>query len=267
VVGWTTFAAILITQVGSQALARSDRKEPARKSQRAGALWGSDFEDSRLDVYKEVRKQGAGYRGSHVITTARARTGSRSMKITVPASGGSVTRYQLAAGMPNGVNGQERWYGFSMAVGDEWKLSQIRESGSYFLGGFGFRYSGPSTNGPGGNLNADLIGGSPQFMMGSNLSGAPSADHVGEHMLGSVVKGQWMDFVVHIKWSRGGDGLREARRNRVNTGRYGGRTLSIDAPFQHRIGLYQGTGVDHTRTLYIDNHRVGSSYAAVDPSR
>jgi hypothetical protein len=33
------------------------------------------------------------------------------------------------------------------------------------------------------------------------------------------------------------------------------------------MGLYQGTQVDHPRTLYWDNHRVGTSYRAVDPSR
>ncbi len=266
---------ILSTQVGPAALARSHghknghKKVVKHQASRGAVLWGSNFENGHLGIYKTVRKEGGGLHGSHVITTERARTGRRSMKITVPAdpSRHTADRYQLAAGMPNGVDGDERWYGFSMALGHDWNLRQIKDNRSYFFSVFGFRYSGPSTNGPGGNLDADLIGGAPRFLIGSNLSGAPGADHVGEAMLGTVVKGRWMDFVVHIKWSRGGDGLREVWRNGVKARSYHGRTLGIGAPFEHRIGLYQGVGVEHTRTLYVDNHRVGTSYAAVDPSR
>jgi hypothetical protein len=82
-----------------------------------------------------------------------------------------------------------------------------------------------------------------------------------------VFQGQWMDFVYHIKWSTGSTGFREEWRDGVKMGRYDGPTLGTLSPFEHRIGIYEGTAVNHTRTLYVDNHRVGTSYAAVDPSR
>jgi len=262
-------ASSAVTQAGTDALSQPLREPVARSSQPGGLLWGTGFEGGHAAAYKAVRRDGSGHAGSHVVTTKRARTGARSLKITVPASTSRAgdSRYQLSAGMPNGVAGDDRWYGFSILLGEGWNLRQIRDSGKYFLGGFGFRYSGPSTNGPGGNLDADVIGGSPEFLMGTNLSGKAADDHMGEHRLGQVVKGQWIDFVVHIKWSRVGDGLREEWRNGSKMGRYDGPTLGIKAPFDHRIGLYQGSGVDHTRTLYIDNHRVGTTYAAVDPAQ
>jgi hypothetical protein len=233
------------------------------------ALWGSNFEDGSVGIYKTVRKEGSGTRGSHVVTTETARTGARSMRITLPAStsGGTVGRYQLVANMPNGKPGDDRWYGFSIKLGNDWDLSQIADNRSYFLGGTGFRYTGTSANGPGANVDGGMVGGTPTFLMGSNISSSVGTDHTGEQNLGPIVKNQWMDFVLHIKWSTGGDGIRESWRNGVKVGTYQGRTLGTNSQFEHRMGLYQGTAVNHTRTMYVDNHRVGTSYAAVDPSR
>ncbi len=242
---------------------------PVAAASSAGMLWGSNFEDGNLGIYKTVRTEGSGTRGSHVITTERARTGVRSMKITLPAStsGGTIGRYQLVAGMPIGTNGQDRWYGYSLSLGSDWDLSQILDSRSYFLGGTGFRYTGTPANGPGSNLDATVVSGSAQWLTGTNLASTVGSDHVGEAVLGRVTMNQWSDFVFHMKWSTGSDGLREVWRDGVLVGRYSGPTLGLNSTFEHRIGLYQGTAVNHTRTMYVDNHRVGTSYAAVDPSR
>jgi len=232
-------------------------------------LWGSDFENGSLGLYKTVRTEGSGTRGSHVATSERARTGTRSMKITLPAStsGGTVGRYQLVAGMPSGANGQDRWYGYSLSLGDEWNLAQILDNRSYFLGGIGFRYTGTSANGPGNNLNANVVNGSLQWLTGINLTGTVGNDHIGEALLGGVAKSRWTDFVFHIKWSTGSDGVREVWRDGVLVARYTGPTMGTNSAFEHRMGIYEGTAVDHTRTLYVDNHRVGTSFTAVDPSR
>lgn len=242
---------------------------PVAAASSAGVLWGSNFEDGNLGIYKTVRTEGSGTRGSHVITTERARTGARSMKITLPAStsGGTIGRYQLVAGMPLGTNGQDRWYGYSLSLGNDWDLGQILDSRSYFLGGTGFRYTGTPANGPGSNLDATVVNGAAQWLTGTNLASTVGSDHVGEAVLGRVTVNQWSDFVFHMKWSTGSDGLREVWRDGVLVGRYSGPTLGLNSTFEHRIGLYQGTAVNQTRTMYVDNHRVGTSYAAVDPSR
>ena len=242
---------------------------PAAPSAKAAVLWGTNFENGGLGVYKGVRKEGSGLRGRAAITTQRARTGSRSLKITLPpaTSGGTVGRYQLVADMPDGKPGDDRWYGFSFSLGNDWNLRQIADNRSYFLGGTGFRYTQTAANGPGANLDGAIVRGRPQWVMGSNLQSSVGTDHVGEHRLGRIVKNRWTDVVLHIRWTTASSGIRDTWVNGVKVGSYRGRTLGMNSQFEHRIGLYEGTGVNQTRTIYIDNHRVGTSYASVNPAR
>ncbi len=86
--------------------------------------------------------------------------------------------------------------------------------------------------------------------------------------LGPIVVGEWMDFICHIRWSTTAtDALRECWRD----GRYRGSRTSRNAvdslPHQLRVGLYQTTALDHRRTVYVDNVRIGTSYDVVDPAR
>ncbi len=228
-------------------------------------LWGSDFEDGDLGVYRDdVLTDGSGDGGRHEITTERARTGRRAVKVTLPPStaGGTVGRYQLVADAPDGAEGDERWYGISILLGEDWSLDQVVQNRELFLGTFGFRYTDTRARGPGtGNIGGRNVGGVPVFK--TEINGFPA----GDADLGPAVTGQWVDFVVHTRWSRGEDGFREIFRDGSRVTRYDGPTLNLDSRFEHRMGLYQGTQVDHPRTLYWDNHRVGTSYRAVDPSR
>ena len=49
-------------------------------------------------------------------------------------------------------------------------------------------------------------------------------------------------------------------------GRSTNQNMGTDSPIINRMGIYEGTDVDHERTLYWDNHRIGSSCAAVNPA-
>ncbi len=42
--------------------------------------------------------------------------------------------------------------------------------------------------------------------------------------------------------------------------------MATDSPVPNRIGLYQSSAVDQDRTLYWGNHRIGRSYAEVNPA-
>jgi hypothetical protein len=203
-----------------------------------------------------------------MVTSERARTGSRSLKITIPAalSGGTVGRYQLVAGMPNGKVSDDRWYGVSVFLAADWNLLQVNNGRDYFLASLlSYRYTQIPDNGPGNGINGRIVDGQRVFNSTTNLG--PSNPEAGDINTGPIVKGQWVDFVMHIKWSKGSDGVREIWRDGAKQGRYSGPTITKDSTFEHRFGIYEGTQVNHTRTLYLDNHRVGTSYAAVDPSR
>jgi hypothetical protein len=217
-------------------------------------------------VYARDFREGAGQDATVEVSTDQARTGRRSVKLVLPpaTSRGTVARLQLVADMPDAESGRERWYGISMFLADDWALDQLDQNREFFLGTIGFRYTGTDDNGPGtGNIGARRVNGVPMFKTETNL-GYRAA---GDSLLGPIEENRWIDFIIHIKWSMGDDGFRETWRDGVKAERYDGPTLGLDSPFEHRMGVYEGTGVDHTRTLYWDNHRVGTSYAAVDPGR
>ena len=41
----------------------------------------------------------------------------------------------------------------------------------------------------------------------------------------------------------------------------------MDGAHHLRVGVYQETSIRHSRTMYVDNVRIGTTYQAVDPSR
>jgi hypothetical protein len=229
-------------------------------------IWGSDFEDGNLAVYGDVRTEGSGRAGSHRIS-GRARTGDRALQVTVPPStaGGDVGRYQLVAGLAPERAGQERWYGFSLLLGEEWDLSQIGVNREHFLLLVNDRYTRDDDNGPGGTNIAGEMQERPVFLSDTNNGSGTVEESVID--VGPMFTSRWIDFVIHVRWSMGADGFREIWRNGVPMGRWEGPTVYRDSPFEHRIGIYEGAAVDHRRSLYVDNHRIGTSYAAVDPSQ
>ena len=229
-------------------------------------LWGTDFEDGNAGVYRTVAGR-LGRRGTRRVTTERARTGVRSLKVTLPAatSGGTVGRYQLVPDMPDGVRGEDRWYGFSQYLDRGSGPPEIAVGRAYFAGFFGFRWKGTLANGPGSDLDGLRSGRGPAFGIAVNLTGTTAPPRY--RLLGPIVRNQWIDWVVHIRWAMGRRGIQEVWRDGVKVAEYHGRTMLYNHAFEQRIGVYEGVAVNRTRTLYIDNHRVGTSYAAVDPSR
>jgi hypothetical protein len=86
--------------------------------------------------------------------------------------------------------------------------------------------------------------------------------------MGQAVTGQWMDFVVHVRWSTTStNALREVWRDGVFMGSK--TTANAVDTLEHswRLGLYQETNINHTRTAWYSNCRIGTSYSAVDPTR
>jgi hypothetical protein len=235
-------------------------------------IFGGNFESDDLSsLVKAVRVQGS--TGSHAFSTEQARTGTRSLKITLNAANGKTSRYQLVMNTPDGQPGQDRYYGVSFYLGSDWNLAQVTNNADYFISALlGFRYTATSANGPGNNLNGNIVNSVPTFETYTNLTGGVDDNRCNTGRadclrLGEMIKGQWIDFVFRVKWSLGSDGVREVWRNGVKLGTYNGRTTLYSSPFEHRIGFYEGGKVNHKRTLYVDNYRIGTSYAAVDPSQ
>jgi hypothetical protein len=185
---------------------------------------------------------------------------------------------------PDGEGTVEEWYGFSLRYAPDWNLGgglaeEVSEAAWH--NPIAFRMDGDN-----GSLN---FSGDMEL---DNANGEPFETFSEPHMvlrrntvmneegfyqdglgldkldLGPIVVDRWMDFVCHIRWSTTEtNALRECWRD----GKYMGSRTSLNAvaaeEHRLRIGLYQATSIEHPRTAYYDNVRIGSSYRAVDPSR
>lgn len=90
-------------------------------------------------------------------------------------------------------------------------------------------------------------------------------------ILGSYTKNQWTDFVFHVKWSMGSDGLVEAWKDGVKVLTFNGPTLLAGTTYgaYMRTGLYKwpwnptSSIVSSTtkRVLFVDDVRIGNQYA------
>lgn len=89
--------------------------------------------------------------------------------------------------------------------------------------------------------------------------------------IGSYERNKWTDFVFHVKWSSGTDGVLEVWKNGVKVVGKTGQTMPSGlsyAPY-FRTGIYKwhwNTGsktpsLTTRRTIYVDEMRVGNAYA------
>ncbi len=252
---------------------------------RPAASWEFDGESgSIIPPYStDVTRWGTALNSSASLATStdRARAGTRSAKLTLPPSGGSSSRWQQGTGVTM-RNGEEHWMGVSVYLPESFDLAQVNNGADYFAIIGLMRWTGSNSgtyNGPGGGLGLRRVnpatGGAndsyPVQWRSGILNTSPAVN------MGAPVKGAWTDFMQRIRWSTGSDGFMEWWRDGVYRGRYDGPTMMAstsrtgavtprDMPITHRFGMYQGGSVTQSRTIYWDNHRLGKSYAEVDPA-
>ena len=243
--------------------------------------------NSPADQYEVVDEMGNASCTNEVeLTHERTRTtdSERSLKILL---GPNQQREQLNSTFswsPDEMGTIDHWYGFSIYYDSDWNLDgglDEEVSASMWHSAASWR-----TTGDNGSLNFS------GDMNLNNGNGEPYTTFSEPHMvlrrntvlnnegfyedgkgldkldLGPIVTEEWMDFVCHIRWSTTStNALRECWRD----GEYMGAKTSLNAVdtevHRLRVGQYQTTSIDHSRTTYYDNVRIGTSYAAVDPSR
>ncbi len=239
------------------------------------ADWSATFEVGGVfDVYGEGISEGRG--AEAVITTTADPSGGGSVAMMrMPRSIGveadRVNRRLLdAGGEITWRSGDEYWYGLRLRLGNDWQLEDIRDDREQFTSLVSFRYVDSASRNGTGSIKIVPGVGTPCLMhTRAALSADEYSDGAGEDPLnlGPVDKGKWIDLICHFKWShRSRGGLKECWRDGQYMGRSTRRNMTVDLPVRHRIGIYQGTGVDHQRTLFWDDHRIGRQYGAVDPA-
>jgi len=88
---------------------------------------------------------------------------------------------------------------------------------------------------------------------------------------GTYVKNKWTDFVFHVKWSTGSDGLIEVWKDGVKVYTFTGVTMyaGTEAGAYMRTGIYKWpwnptskvVSTTTKRVVYIDEVRIGNQYA------
>lgn len=247
----------------------------------------ADGPDSRRDQYRSVEEMGNSRCTSRVSlssTHTRTRDSHRALKVAMGAHQQRELAKSKFGWRPNARGSVNQWYGFSLWYDANWNLMgglRREVSASDWIDPVGWRTQG--TNGSlnfSGDMNMNNGNGrsykkfsTPHMILRRNTvknnqhfykdgKGLDKLD------LGPIVVNRWMDFVCHIRWSTTShNAVRECWRD----GHYMGAKFSrnaVDTRVHHlRVGVYQDTGIRHARTMYVDNVRIGTSYAAVDPSR
>jgi hypothetical protein len=248
----------------------------------------SDSPDRSARGYGSVEEMGNTQQCTNIVALVREPTRTRDSRLALKVrldSGEQREQPQSTySWVPDDRGSVDEWYGFSIRYAPDWKLGGgISEevSDEYWHNPIAFRMEGDN-----GSLN---LSGDMDL---DNGNGEPFKTFSEPHMvlrrntvmhqegfykdgrgldkldLGPVVVDRWMDFVCHIRWSTTEmNALRECWRD----GTFMGRRTSLNAvaPQKHflRVGLYQTNSIEHPRTAYYDNVRIGTSYRAVDPSR
>ncbi len=259
----------------NEAASSAERAEAEAESAESEVVWEADMEAGGLfPPYSDGVEEGNGSLATIDNTDAPDSDG-RAIRLTMPASRGSEANVpkRKFLDVPNlsWSPGAEYWYGIRLYFDENWELSEIRDNRDQFTSLLSFRYADADINGTGSVklVQSDL--GAPCLV---HTRAALSADEYGDGAgedplyLGPVIEEEWIELVCHFKWSHTAENaLKECWRDGTWMGRSTRQNMSFDATVSHRVGIYEGPGVDHERTLYWDDHRIGRSHQAVAADR
>jgi Polysaccharide lyase len=194
-------------------------------------------------------------------------------KSDLPLHNGS--RAELGAEDPVEPRGAERWYGFSIFLPNSWAYDQAPEVVMQWhqVGGDCSRGCSPPLS---------IITEKDQFVISQNWQNThtPGDWTFADTPIGQYETGRWIDWVVHVKWSTGNDGVLDVWKDGQPVPGFSGKHGRTDdfGDEVHGdymvIGVYkwpwsQGKPSDTTRrVMYVDELRVADErggYDAVAP--
>jgi Polysaccharide lyase len=234
-------------------------------------LWNGDWEDGGVprgvitgggtgdSPYLRVEQTGGP--GTVSLATSPVAGGKYSGKFTMPAGSQRAQAVANYFWTPDSKGSVDLWFSTSLYMPQDWDLNQVNTSSSQFLSLVSFRSDAAN-----GSMNVDGHKGH-LWLRRNTIFNWP--DGLGTDMidLGPITKGKWMNLVFHIKFSTTNVGaVREVWRDGTFMGRKTNMN-TVAGTHRFRVGVYQGTGVTQDRNLYVDNARIGTSRAAVDPTQ
>lgn len=242
-----------------------------------GVSWDGGFDDGGVPAgtvtgggtgsttYSSIQQWGGAGTSSLVTDRRRTAGSTRALKAVLPAGAAREQWVSSRTWTPDAKGTVDSWYGFSMYLDKDWDqgkgLAAEVNGSSWFIPA---EWRSAGTDGS-LSLTGASVGGKPRLELRRRGS---FADGLGSDKIdaGPLVTERWMDFVVHVRWSTAGGAVRELWRDGVLLGRKTSSNATSSAVHALRIGPAQATSITHTRTTFVDNVLMGSSYAAVDPA-
>ena len=211
------------------------------------------------------------------LVNSPVNTGNEALKVTV-RPGDAVTQGDATEGKDRaelerfsfgneGVDGSEQWYAWSVFVPEEDTYVSSQDS-FVILGQWHQSLEGITEE----ELALGL--GTPPISMNYLSDGADAAAMSLSYGLGvpkqllraEIEKGAWVDWVVHVGWSRGPDGFVEAWVNGealtneegTATRLYGENVVTQnDRPNSFKLGIYRGANLTEDMSVYFDSVSIG----------
>lgn len=232
------------------------------------AVFFESFENGSLDSISGVEAAGP---ENVMVVRQNAASGNYALKVrlnrTDPVVAGS-KRAEIAK-MDMGGLGREYWYAFSVYIPPDFIFDKYMEIIAQWHvapdANLGEVWRSPP-------LSLKITGGE-HFAVSNRWDPKPATvgndprpeggmdDNMG---LGKIRKGEYQDFVFHVKWSSGADGILEIYREDVMIfQRFGPNTYNDQSPHFMKLGVYKGAYLSDTdygntqfREYYFDDIKV-----------
>jgi hypothetical protein len=234
---------------------------------RRGLLTESDFETGDLEGWRVSGN-------APTVVDGPARAGTRAMRTSLDRRKDRVA-YRTEVSGPHSDVGKEYWYGFSIFLPQDYQPDRIWEIVAQWHGvpdfDVGENWRNPvmalsTTNG-----RWDWVS---RWDAKRNTFAGGKRKYGGtqKYDLGAYQRGIWTDWVIHVKWSYGSDGILEVWKNGEKVIDQNGPNAFNDqrGPF-FKMGLYKGwrdpnrpSDAVSARVLYHDEFRMGAAEAGYD---
>lgn len=225
---------------------------PCRPGQ-AGVIFRGDFESGSRSGFQEDIEGDGEY---EIVTSPEpVRAGKYSCKYVLRKA----RRVELVPRRCTAPVGSERWYGFSIHIPKDWVANRRKDEVVAQWHASPDRSKGEPWRSPPLAVRTKGNGWQVTCIWDSKPLSIPRVEGSTTIWKGSIEKGQWTDWVFHVKWSYRDDGLVEVWKNGTLLKRREGPNCYND-----KGGLYFKWGIYHTlenRVLYNDEFRMGDEKA------
>jgi len=221
---------------------------------------GTFVPNSSNEVYDQWYKSGW-YAGGHVKPSSEIepREGSKSVEVKLVANESGLSRSEIGVNLKNSLG--DYWAGFGVYVPSDIDMSKLvldRDTFVFVMAQWGVWENNPSV--PDFALRMGRENGEDKFF----LTYEPLPESKTLYLWDSpLIQGEWVDWVVHIKWAKNDSGVFEVWQNGEKVFSKTGfqSTVGDGSDVKSKIGLYYSSWGKRQREydevkIYFDDYTI-----------